>query len=77
MIENHAGEQWSSIMVIEYSGSSVAYTISRHYQYSWGTSTGLTRGKHENDWVEVHEEYIAMWNNQLGQVPQMDHALDL
>ncbi|KAK5811630.1 hypothetical protein PVK06_026982 [Gossypium arboreum] len=35
------------------------------------------RGKHGNDWAEVHKEYIAMWNNQLGRVSQMDCALDL
>ncbi|KAG8478085.1 hypothetical protein CXB51_027860 [Gossypium anomalum] len=35
------------------------------------------RGTYENDWREVHDEYITMWNNRLGKVPQMDHALDL
>ncbi|KAH1108076.1 hypothetical protein J1N35_011844, partial [Gossypium stocksii] len=35
------------------------------------------RGKHGNDWVEVHEEYVSIWTNQLGWVPQMDRALDL
>ncbi|KAK5802605.1 hypothetical protein PVK06_030212 [Gossypium arboreum] len=35
------------------------------------------RGKHGNDWGEVHEEYITIWNNQLGRAPQMDCALDL
>ncbi|KAH1130334.1 hypothetical protein J1N35_001712 [Gossypium stocksii] len=27
------------------------------------------RGKHGNDWGEVHEEYIMIWNNRLGRVP--------
>ncbi|MFQ6652002.1 hypothetical protein Gotur_024080 [Gossypium turneri] len=34
-------------------------------------------GKHGNDWGEVHEEYITIWNNRLGRIPQMDRALDL
>lgn len=34
-------------------------------------------GAYGNDWGEVHEEYITMWNNRLGRVPQMDRAFDL
>ncbi|KAK5793250.1 hypothetical protein PVK06_034390 [Gossypium arboreum] len=34
-------------------------------------------GKYGNDWGEVHEAYIPMWNNRLGKVPQMDRVLDL
>ncbi|KAK5785843.1 hypothetical protein PVK06_040464 [Gossypium arboreum] len=34
--------QWSGIMAIEYSDNSVAYSISRHGQYDWGRSMGLT-----------------------------------
>ncbi|KAK5784861.1 hypothetical protein PVK06_039400 [Gossypium arboreum] len=35
------------------------------------------RGTYGNDWGEVHEEYITIWTNRLGRVPQMDRALDL
>ncbi|XP_052875594.1 serine/threonine-protein phosphatase 7 long form homolog [Gossypium arboreum] len=39
---------------------------------------GMSRRRaYGNDWGELHEEYIMMWNNRLGRVPQMDHALDL
>ncbi|KAK5771810.1 hypothetical protein PVK06_048054 [Gossypium arboreum] len=35
------------------------------------------RGKHGLDWGDVHEDYITVWNNQFGRVPQMDRGLDL
>ncbi|KAK5820038.1 hypothetical protein PVK06_025082 [Gossypium arboreum] len=35
------------------------------------------RGRYGNDWGKVHKEYITMWNNRLGRVPQMDRAFDL
>ncbi|KAK5845141.1 hypothetical protein PVK06_001295 [Gossypium arboreum] len=41
--------------------------------YPWDEQEGAYR----NNWGEVHEEYITMWNNRLGRVPQMDRALDL
>ncbi|XP_052476337.1 serine/threonine-protein phosphatase 7 long form homolog [Gossypium raimondii] len=30
-----------------------------------------------DNWEEVHEEYITIWNNRFGRVPQMDRAPDL
>ncbi|KAH1121363.1 hypothetical protein J1N35_004523 [Gossypium stocksii] len=39
---------------------------------------GMTRrGRHGTDWGDEHEEYITMWNNWFGRVPQMDCCLDL
>ncbi|KAK5792807.1 hypothetical protein PVK06_033929 [Gossypium arboreum] len=42
-------------------------------EYPWDEQEGA----YGNNWGEVHEEYITMWNNRLGRVPQMDRALDL
>ncbi|KAK8356734.1 hypothetical protein V6Z11_A05G376300 [Gossypium hirsutum] len=39
---------------------------------------GMTRrGRHGLDWGDEHEEYVTMWNNRFGRVPQMDRGLDL
>ncbi|KAG8488910.1 hypothetical protein CXB51_016843 [Gossypium anomalum] len=35
------------------------------------------RGRHGLDWVDEHDEYVTMWNNQFERVPQMDRGLDL
>ncbi|KAA3458821.1 serine/threonine-protein phosphatase 7 long form-like protein [Gossypium australe] len=66
MIENHVGEGFGCIQYI--------LTL----PVRLGEIHGINRwGKHGNDWGEVHEEYITMWNNRLGKVPQMGRALDL
>ncbi|MFQ6623493.1 hypothetical protein Gotur_003223, partial [Gossypium turneri] len=61
MIENHAGEGYIPTLPVRL-----------------GEIHGMSsRRSYGNDWGEVHEEYIMMWNNRLGRVPQMDRALDL
>ncbi|XP_052478026.1 serine/threonine-protein phosphatase 7 long form homolog [Gossypium raimondii] len=35
------------------------------------------KGRYGDNWEEVHEEYITIWNNRFGRVPQMDRAPDL
>ncbi|KAH1072614.1 hypothetical protein J1N35_024942 [Gossypium stocksii] len=39
---------------------------------------GMTRrGRHGIDWGDEHAEYITMWKNRFGRIPQMDRSLDL
>ncbi|KAK5813490.1 hypothetical protein PVK06_028941 [Gossypium arboreum] len=43
-----------------------------------GDINGMAKkGRHELDWGDKHEEYVTMWNNRFGRVPQMDRGLDL
>ncbi|MFQ6645098.1 hypothetical protein Gotur_019785 [Gossypium turneri] len=69
MTENHAGEGfiWMSYSVPEI--MTVILSSAHFHSNLWG--------KYRNDYGKVHKEYITMWNNQLGRVPQMDRALDL
>ncbi|KAG8489463.1 hypothetical protein CXB51_017444 [Gossypium anomalum] len=84
MIENHAGK---GFIWISYSVSEIMASIpsSAHVHSNlWCISAPVInfhivewRGTYGNDWGEVYEEYITMWNNRLGRVPQIDRALDL
>ncbi|MFQ6657307.1 hypothetical protein Gotur_027044 [Gossypium turneri] len=61
MIENHAGEGYIPALPVQL-----------------GEIHGMSkRGRYGDNWGEVHEEYITMWNNRFGRVPQMDRAWDL
>ncbi|MFQ6624370.1 hypothetical protein Gotur_004307, partial [Gossypium turneri] len=61
MIENHAGEGYIPTLPVQL-----------------GDIHGMNKkGRYGDNWEEVHEEYITIWNNQFGRVPQMDRAPDL
>lgn len=54
------------------------HTIYPELPVQLGDIRGMNRrGKHGLDWGDVHEDYITVWNNQFGRVPQMDRGLDL
>ncbi|MFQ6653802.1 hypothetical protein Gotur_025025 [Gossypium turneri] len=61
MIENHAGEGYIPTLPVQL-----------------GEIHGMSKkGRYGDNWEEVHEEYIMIWNNRFGRVPQMDRAPDL
>ncbi|KAG8478371.1 hypothetical protein CXB51_028122 [Gossypium anomalum] len=86
MIENHSREgrtryQFSDSGVVSWRSSTSAVRLHSIYPESaskLGDIHGMTRrGRHGLDWRDEHEEYVTMWNNRFGRVPQMDRGLNL
>ncbi|MFQ6656587.1 hypothetical protein Gotur_026628, partial [Gossypium turneri] len=61
MIENHAEEGYIPTLPVQLGE---IYGISK-------------KGRYGDNWDKVHEEYITIWSNRFGRVPQMDRAPDL